>query len=91
MLFTSYEFLAFLAAVFVLYYVLPKRTQWIVLLVSSYVFYALAGVEYLAFIAVTTITSFACARAMGAVSERERVFLTERGDTLSKDEKKASQ
>ena len=88
MLFTSYEFLVFLAAVFLLYYLLPKRIQWIVLLVSSYIFYALAGVEYLAFIAVTTITSFLSARMMGRVSEREAAYLSERGDTLSKDEKK---
>ena len=43
MLFTSYEFIAFLFAVFLLYYLLPKRMQWGILLIASYVFYFLAG------------------------------------------------
>ena len=89
MLFTSYEFLAFLALVFLAYYLLPKKTQWIVLLVSSYVFYALAGVEYLAFILFTTVTSFVVTRLMERVSNRERSYLAEMADTLTKDERKA--
>ena len=47
MLFTSYEFLAFLAGVLLLYYVLPKKLQWPLLLVASYAFYAIAGLKYL--------------------------------------------
>ena len=89
MLFTSYEFLVFLAAVFLLYYLLPRRTQWVTLLCASYLFYALAGVKYLAFIAFTTVSSFAIARLMGRVSEREKKYLADMADSLSKDEKKA--
>ncbi len=89
MLFTSYEFLFFLAAVFLLYYLLPKKCQWIVLLTASYAFYALAGIEYLAFIAFTTVSSFIATRLMGRVTKRERDYLAERGDTLDKDAKKA--
>ena len=89
MLFTSYEFLVFLAAVFLLYYLLPRRTQWVTLLCASYLFYALAGVKYLAFIAFTTVSSFAVARLMGKVSEREKKYLADMADSLSKDEKKA--
>ncbi|MBO5845486.1 MAG: MBOAT family protein [Clostridia bacterium] len=89
MLFTSYEFLVFLAAVFLLYYLLPKRTQWITLLCASYVFYALAGVKYLAFIVFTTLSSFAVACLMGRVSDREGRYLADMSDKLSKDEKKA--
>ena len=89
MLFTSYEFLAFLGAVFLLYYILPKKTQWVTLLAASYVFYALAGVEYLAFIAVTTVSSFIATTLMGRVSAREARYIREAGDSLSKDERKA--
>ncbi len=88
MLFTSYEFLAFLAAVFLLYYILPRKTQWVTLLAASYVFYALAGVEYLAFIAFTTVSSFAATRLMGRVSARETEYLAGEGAGLSKDERK---
>ena len=89
MLFTSYEFLAFLAFLFLLYYIVPKRTQWALLLVASYLFYALADLKYLAFIAVTTVTSYAASRLMGRVSDKENEYLSARGDTLTKDERKA--
>ena len=89
MLFTSYEFLAFLAAVFLLYYLLPKKCQWVVLLVASYAFYALAGIEYLAFIAFTTVSSFIATRLMWRVTKREREYLAEHEETLDKDAKKA--
>ena len=89
MLFTSYEFLAFLAAVFLLYYLLPKKTQWVTLLAASYIFYALAGVEYLAFIAFTTVSSFAVAYLMGRVSAAEKKYLSDNGESLTKDDKKA--
>ena len=46
MLFTSYGFLGFLAALFLLYYILPKRCQWILLLAGSYVFYFAAGPSF---------------------------------------------
>lgn len=35
MLFTSFEFVAFLACVLVLYYLIPVRFQWILLLVAN--------------------------------------------------------
>ena len=56
MLFTSYEFLLFLAIVVVLYYVVPKKAQWIFLLIASYVFYYIASPMYLIYIALTTVS-----------------------------------
>jgi len=72
MLFTSYEFLAFLAGVLLLYYVLPKKLQWPFLLVASYVFYAIAGLKYLAFIGVTTISVYTCAAVMEHIARAIR-------------------
>lgn len=50
MLFTSYGFLAFLAAVLVLYYTLCRRFQWQLLLAASYLFYYWSGPKNLIFI-----------------------------------------
>ena len=50
MLFTSYEFIGFLLLLFVLYYIIPKRFQWQLLLVFSYAFYLLADPRYLIYI-----------------------------------------
>ena len=43
MLFTSFGFILFLAILFPLYYLVPKRFQWMLLLAASYIFYAFAG------------------------------------------------
>ena len=37
--FSSYTFLGFLLIVFLAYYMIPKRFQWVLLLGASYVFY----------------------------------------------------
>ena len=88
MLFTSYEFLAFLAGVLILYYTLPKKLQWPLLLCASYVFYAIAGLKYLAFIGVTTVSVYAAGAIMGRMADAERAYLEGAGATLSKDERK---
>ena len=57
MLFTSYAFIGFLFLLVALYYVLPKKAQWPLLLLGSYVFYYFAGRKFLFYIlAVTLIT-----------------------------------
>lgn len=43
MLFTSYEFAAFVTALFLLYYIVPKKIQWILLLLFNGIFIAAAG------------------------------------------------
>jgi len=57
MLFTSYAFIGFVFLLVALYYVLPKKAQWPLLLLGSYVFYYFAGWKFLFYIlAVTLIT-----------------------------------
>jgi len=89
MLFTSYEFLAFLGILLVLYYAVPRKWQWGLLLIASYVFYAFGGVRYLAFVLLTTVSAYAASRLMGRVTEKEQAFLSGAGADLPKEERKA--
>ena len=89
MLFTSYEFIAFLAIVFVLYYLVPKRAQWPLLLVFSYVFYYLADPRYLIFILVTTISTYVLSIRMEKINTEQNAYIAENKATLSREEKKA--
>jgi len=57
----SYEFAAFLSICVVLYYILPGRVQWLVLLAASMYFYAASGTGYLIFILTATVTVYAAA------------------------------
>ncbi|MFQ5554415.1 MAG: MBOAT family O-acyltransferase [Acidimicrobiia bacterium] len=62
MVFNSYEFAVFFAAVLALYWSLPKRYQNPVLLVASYVFYGAWDWRFLGLIWLSTITDFLVAR-----------------------------
>ena len=59
MLFTSYGFIAFIAILFILYYLIPKRFQWLLLLCADVVFYACAGWQGLCFMAVPVLVLWA--------------------------------
>ena len=43
----TYTFIVFLLCTIVLYYIVPKKIQWVILLLASLVFYGYAGIEYL--------------------------------------------
>lgn len=88
MLFTSYGFIAFIFALFAVYYLAPKKSQWAILLGASYIFYAFAGLDCLGFILFTTISSYVVARIMGASAKKEKAFLDEKGSSMEKEERK---
>lgn len=89
MLFTSFEFVAFLACVLVLYYLIPVRFQWILLLVANVFFYARSGLYGLLFMGVTIVTSYAAARIMSAVQYHMDDTVKAHKEVWSKQERKA--
>ncbi len=76
MLFTSYGFLGFIAVLFLLYYNIPKRFQWPLLLAASYLFYAIANPKYLIYIAVTTVSTYFAAYKLQQIKELEDDYLS---------------
>lgn len=89
MLFTSVSFLLFAAVLLFLYYVIPKKGQWILLLCAGYGFYLCAGVEYLGFILFTTVTTYLAASKIGARLDVQDAYIAANKATLSRDERKA--
>lgn len=89
MSFTSYAFLLFSAAVFLLYYILPKRAQWPLLLAASYIFYACSGPLNLCYILFSTAATYLTARRTGTLREKSDEYIAEHRDTMSRDERKA--
>ena len=87
--FASYEFIGFLAVVFLLYYTVPKKIQWMLLLAASLVFYFFAGPSYLIFISVTTLSAYAVSIIMAKISNAEAKYLADNKEKLSKEERKA--
>ncbi len=88
MLFTSYEFIAFMLLCFVIYYAIPQKCQWVMLLISSYIFYFCAGTFYPLFILATTATTYLFARKMDGLYAVEAQYLAE-NKGLAREDKKA--
>nr|MBQ8243613.1 MBOAT family protein [Oscillospiraceae bacterium] len=64
MSFTSISFLLFLLCVVAVYYLVPKKYQWVVLLAASYGFYLSGGIGHVFYILGTTFLSYGAARLM---------------------------
>ncbi|MCQ2546183.1 MAG: MBOAT family protein [Clostridia bacterium] len=65
----SIEFLIFIAAVLLAYYLVPGKIQWIVLLLASYCFYFLAGVLPLLFVMATTALVYGSGRRLEKIKD----------------------
>ena len=89
MLFTSYTFLLFLLGVFVIYYILPSKAQWVFLLMASLVFYCFAGWQYLFYILFTGISTYIFARVIQSKVDKQKEYIKLHKQELSKEERKA--
>lgn len=89
MSYVSLQYLVFLGIVFILYYAIPKKYQWVFLLVCSYGFYLFAGIKPLFFILFTTISTFLAGRKMGEYEKEYKAELNNRREQLTREEKKA--
>lgn len=64
----SIDFLIFISIVIFVFFIVPKRAQWIVLLVSSYCFYLFAGITPLVFVFLTTVVVYLGGRLMSSLA-----------------------
>ena len=64
MAFTTINFIVFLLAVVTIYYIIPKKAQWVFLLIASYAFYLFSGIKPVFYIIATTLTTFYAAILM---------------------------
>lgn len=89
MLFASYNFIIFIFLLFIVYYTIPKKYQWILLLGASYLFYFFAGPKYIIYIATTTISTYITSRAIGNLNKIQTQYLAEHKKQLSRAERRA--
>lgn len=81
-------FLCFMASV-VVYYLMPKKKQWAVLLCTSLLFYYLMGVDNFLYVILTTLSLVICTRKMYNIEKAAELELKEGKGKLSREEKKA--
>lgn len=84
MLFNSLEFLIFFPIVIALYFALPNRFRWILLLVASYYFYMCWNYKYVVLILITTFTNYLCGLGLGHFKKKGiRILLLTTGLVVS--------
>ena len=86
--FVSLYFLAFLVLLFPVYFFVPKKVRWIVLLVFSIVFYLLCSWKSIFFITFTTVCIYFAALGIAKNKENEKKYISQQQD-LSIEDKKA--
>lgn len=72
MLFNSIAFAIFLTIVFILYWALPHRFRWILMLLASYYFYMNWNAKYVFLILFTTFLSYAAALLLEKQSSKKK-------------------
>lgn len=72
MSFFSLSFIALLVISLAVYYLIPKKSQWIVLLISSLVFYLLNSIYGLIYILITAITTYVSGNLLGNLFSAQR-------------------
>jgi alginate O-acetyltransferase complex protein AlgI len=71
MIFNSFSFFVFLGFIVALYYFIPSRWRWFLLLIGSYYFYMFQEPQAGLWLALTTVVSYLCALGI-AKSERHK-------------------
>ncbi|MDO5426153.1 MAG: MBOAT family O-acyltransferase [Eubacteriales bacterium] len=66
----SLSFLAFLAVTVLVYYLIPKKTQWVCLLIASLYFCWTLGNGLLGYLSLTCLSTYAAVRLMGRLDEK---------------------
>ena len=77
----SLAFLVFLGITLIVYYVVPGRIQWWILLAASVVFYLYVGVQYIIYITASVIISFFAAQFISLLNEKQRMESAEMDKT----------
>lgn len=72
MLFNSYAFAIFLPIVFAIYWILPHKYRWGVILVSSYYFYMSWNAKFVFLILFTTFVSYLAARLIDGENDKRK-------------------
>jgi len=81
MSFTSPAFFLFVLVLVPVYYLAPKRSQWIILLIASYAFYLFGSVKAVFYLVFTTITTYTAGLLLDRLNRR-RAHLAPEEKTL---------
>lgn len=83
----SFKFLFFCIVLLLSFFIVPKKFQWVVLLIFSLVFYALAGIKNTIFIIITSLSAWLGAMWIESISKKVKKHIKENKENLTNEEK----
>lgn len=83
MAFTSGAFIALIGAALVVYYLIPQKARWLVLLAANTVFYLAGGVKTAVYLCITILSTYAAGLILGILVKRKK--------GLAKEDKKSKE
>lgn len=72
MLFNSFEFVVFFPTVVLLYFLLPRKYRWVLLLAASYYFYMVWKPKYIVLIVISTLVDYLAGMKMGSIPDKKK-------------------
>lgn len=64
-------FILFVLSALLVYYLVPKKAQWAVLLAFSYIYYLAGGIRYIVFLLFSTLVTYGAARGIAVMQSKE--------------------
>lgn len=86
---TSPGFFLFAGILILLYYRIPKRGQWVLLLAASIGFYLMAGWRGGIYVLITALSTYACALWIDTLASNKRAYLKANRETMTRPQRKA--
>ncbi len=83
----SESFLLFVILLIVCYFIVPKRIQWICLLLFSLVFYIISGGKVILYLLITSASAYLCTLLIGNIQTKTKTYIKANKETLSKEER----
>ena len=88
MAFVSFPFIMLVAITAVIYFVVPKRYQWCVLLIASYVYFWINSEWLVGWLLLSTLITFFTGKAISVINKKAKAYLAACAETLSAKERK---
>ena len=86
---TSFVFLLFIFATLIVYYIVPKKFSWLVLLAASISFYLLSSLKGTIFVLFTAGSIYGATMWLQSITDKQKAYFKENKETITKDEKSA--
>ena len=91
MAFVSFQFIIFISMVICIYFAVPSKYRWFVLLISSYIFILINSEWLVLVLFAETAVTYGAGRLIDRLFEKEKSVLSQNAESFSKAEKKEFQ